>query len=117
VRYHTDARPCLGYDGLSTYFRARQEAIAGFGTAQQKPGEIKRIVIRIIKRNAKPELPLTASKEVSPTQKASATVNDWIAESRQIRLDEDNSSRNIIAGWATEAGRQTNTSNKNEPGK
>jgi hypothetical protein len=61
-------------------------------------------VIKVIKRNATPELPATVSKQLQPTRTVTATVNDWIAERRQVRLDEDNSSRDTIAGWGGQAG-------------
>jgi len=42
-------------------------------------------------------------KKLQPTRTVTETVNDWIAERRQVRLHEDNSSRNTIAGWAGQA--------------
>jgi hypothetical protein len=59
-------------------------------------------VIKIIKRNAKRELPPAVLEKLPESQAVTATVNDWIAESRQIRLDEHNSSRKTIADWAAE---------------
>ncbi len=67
----------------------------------ENPGRDKKeIVIKIIKRNAKSGPPPRVAKRVPQT--VTATVNDWIAERRRNRLDEDSSSRNTIAGWAAE---------------
>lgn len=56
-------------------------------------------MIKIIKRNATPELSPVVTETLPPAQTVAATVNEWIAESRQIRLDKDSFSRKTIAGW------------------
>lgn len=64
----------------------------------------KNIVIKIIKRNATPELRPVGSVKLPPAQTVTETVNEWIAESRQMRIDkDDSSSRKTIVGWADQA--------------
>jgi hypothetical protein len=60
-------------------------------------------VIKIIKRTVTPTIPSTVSKNIQPTRTVTATVNEWIAERRQVQLNEDSSSRKTIAGWAAQA--------------
>ena len=58
-------------------------------------------MIKIIKRKA-------AAVQDSPTapsppeQTVTETVTDWIKTSRENRLDQENRSREKIAGWAAE---------------
>lgn len=68
------------------------------------PSRDKRIVIKIIKRKVTPELPCTVSTKRPKAHPATVTetVNDWIAESRRNRLDQDSSSRKMIASWTAE---------------
>ena len=65
---------------------------------------MKRIVIKVIKRKTLADiahiLPVNG-RGVQPVT-MTTTVKDWIAESRKNRLEKDNSSRETIAGWATE---------------
>ena len=68
-------------------------------TAKQTLKERK--VIKIIKRKAAAiqDSPPAASP---PEQTVTETVTDWIETSRKNRLDQENSSREKIAGWAAE---------------
>jgi hypothetical protein len=65
----------------------------------------KRIVIKVIKRKTSSDVP--ASEPTKTRQKrgptATATVNDWIEESRKSRLDEDSTSRETIDRWSSES--------------
>ena len=60
-------------------------------------------MIKIIKRNSTPELPITATIERPKAHLITGTVRNWIAESRKNRLDEASYSRKTIADWATES--------------
>jgi len=67
-------------------------------------GRVEIIVIKIIKRKTQADIARI------PTERRSArpvtvtnTVNNWIAESRKNRLENDNASRETIAGWTAEA--------------
>ncbi len=60
-------------------------------------------MIKIVKRKSAPDLPIPALTKRPPSQTVTGTVNDWIAERRKHQLDEDNSSRQTIAGWAGES--------------
>jgi hypothetical protein len=64
----------------------------------------KRIAIKVVKRDMIPESaetsPTTLRQKHHPT--ATATVNNWIAESRQSRDDKESSSRRTIADWTSE---------------
>ena len=62
--------------------------------------------IKIIKRKSPIEVDSPAPRKLPRLHlpmTVTATVNDWIAESRKNRLAMDNSSRNTIAGWTAEA--------------
>ena len=61
----------------------------------------KRIVIKIIKRKSAVIQESHASPD-APEQTVTETVNDWIKTSRENRLDEENQSRETIAGWTAE---------------
>ena len=58
-------------------------------------------MVRIIKRKAEPTVRIPESNTVE-TQSITATINDWIDESKQNRIDSETSSRKTIAGWAAE---------------
>jgi len=80
-------KPAFGFEYFSTAARGRNE---------------KKIVIKIIKRKTA-AAPLPSTMPASTPRTVTSTVKDWIAESRQSRLDRDRSSRKTIAGWATES--------------
>lgn len=66
---------------------------------------MKQFVIKVIKRNALADIARILPIERPRVQREAVTntVKDWIAESRKNRLEQDNSSRETIAGWTAEA--------------
>jgi hypothetical protein len=62
-------------------------------------------VIKVIKRKTLADIARILPEKclrVRPMT-VTTTVNDWIAESRKNRLENDDFSRQTIAGWAAEA--------------
>jgi hypothetical protein len=68
------------------------------------PPQLKnKILIKVIKRDIGAVPPADPAKKLKQKRQPTmtATVNDWIAESRQNRLDSDRSSRRTIDDWAS----------------
>ena len=63
---------------------------------------MKLTVIKVIKRQALDEFARVLPKKRLRVRAATVTgtVNDWISEFRKQKLENDNSSRETIAGWA-----------------
>ena len=63
---------------------------------------MKLTLIKVIKRQALGEIARVVPKKRLQAQPATVTttVNDWISEFRKHKLQNDNSSRETIAGWA-----------------
>lgn len=63
---------------------------------------MKLTLIKVIKRQALGEITRVVPKNRLQAQPATVTttVNDWISEFRKHKLQNDNSSRKTIAGWA-----------------
>jgi hypothetical protein len=59
-------------------------------------------VIKVNKRNELAIVAQALQADLPAPTTVTATVNDWIAESRKNKLEQDKSSRKTIAGW-TEA--------------
>ena len=61
--------------------------------------------IKVIKRNAVPSVPRNGGKKHRAARPASvtATVADWITESRKKKVDQDSSSRITLERWASES--------------
>ena len=65
---------------------------------------MKPIVIKVIKRKALADIArlLPAKRSRNRPATVTATVNNWIAESRRNRIGNENAARARIAGWKTE---------------
>ena len=70
--------------------------------AEIAPSGMKLTVIKVIKRKALGEI-----TRIHPTKRlrvraatVTTTVNVWISEFRKQKLEDDNSCRETIAGWA-----------------
>ena len=63
---------------------------------------MKRTVIKVIKRKVLADIARVLPRKLLGAQPATVTttVNDWISEFRKHKLENDNASRETIAGWA-----------------
>jgi len=66
--------------------------------------EMKQNEIKVIKRNVVLGTTIALRKKRHmPPSSVTATVTDWIAESRQKKLDQNSFSFDTIARWASES--------------
>ncbi len=61
---------------------------------------MKRSTIKVIKRDAPGEADVAATEKSHQRNTATATVRDWIKETRRNKLVFARSARQAVAGWA-----------------